>query len=67
MNTARSIVTSWGKGHPLVGWCNIVAAIQELRNLFLAVGPLPLDFGTQRAGARPHQALGSQPAGSLLW
>ncbi|CAK9031099.1 Acylpyruvase FAHD1 [Durusdinium trenchii] len=29
MNTARSIVTSWGKGHPLVGWCNIVAAIQE--------------------------------------
>ena len=29
MNTARSIVKSWGKGHPLVGWCNIVAAIQE--------------------------------------
>ena len=25
----RSIVTSWGKGRPLVGWCNIVAAIQE--------------------------------------
>jgi len=25
----RSIVNSWGKGHPLVGWCNIVAAIQE--------------------------------------
>lgn len=27
--TVRSIVTSWGKGRPLVGWCNIVAAIQE--------------------------------------
>lgn len=25
----RSIVNSWGKGHPLVGWCNIVAAIQD--------------------------------------
>ena len=26
----RSIVNSWGKGHPLVGWCNIVAAIQDM-------------------------------------
>lgn len=28
----RSIVNSWGKGHPLVGWCNIVAAIQDRSN-----------------------------------
>ncbi|CAL1163761.1 unnamed protein product [Cladocopium goreaui] len=25
----RQMVSGWGRGHPLVGWCNIVAAIQE--------------------------------------
>lgn len=29
MQIARGIVKGWGKGHALVGWCNIVAAIQE--------------------------------------
>ena len=24
----RQMVSGWGRGHPLVGWCNIVAAIQ---------------------------------------
>ena len=24
----RQMVSSWGRGHALVGWCNIVAAIQ---------------------------------------
>lgn len=27
----RQMVARWKKGHALVGWCNIVAAIQERR------------------------------------
>ncbi|CAJ1356359.1 unnamed protein product [Effrenium voratum] len=54
LSRVRAIVTSWGRGRPLVGWCNIVAAIQDPGLIkHWAANPPAVYFGEFEGEAAP--------------